>query len=382
LRHAHSGHSRYSNPQPTLQQISSSKAKNIVADLETEQTAYDLLQDQEVDRPVEDESIDDATFMEPDIPQQATNKSDDIESDDGSEDTGSSTHTILQYMNEGECVAGRAFTIQEVQEFVLENPQEHVPKKIHPPSYENPWLPFASQHDWDLTSWFAHAQLSKGQIDKWFKTPSLQISPAQNTLKALNSHEDMLNTIYDIPYGISNGDRWLQREITVDPQVLGGRLEKHILRYRPIKQCLEFLLGHRPFASELSWAPVKKSYGTSGPRVYDEMHTGTWWWNTQSRLPPGATVVPIIIATDKTLMTQHAGDRTAWPLYIQVGNLNRRTRRKQTTPATLLVALLPTSKATTKNSDIKLNSIIKSKLYHQCMKTFFERKLYHNQYST
>jgi hypothetical protein len=47
-------------------------------------------------------------------------------------------------MNKGECIAGRAFTIQEVQEFVLENSQEHVPKKIYPLLYKNPWLLFAS----------------------------------------------------------------------------------------------------------------------------------------------------------------------------------------------------------------------------------------------
>jgi hypothetical protein len=295
---------------------------------------------------------------------------DDTESNHGSEITGSSAYTIIQYMNEGECIAGRPLTVQEAEDLQIDR-EERLPKKTTSPSHDNPWLPFASQNDWDLTSWFAHAQVSKGHIDDFFKRPSLLIPTACGPPGTLNSYKNMVDTIYNIPYGIPGGDRWLEQEIIVEPQLRGGMPEKHILRYRPIKQCLEFLLGHRPFAS---WAPIKKSYGTSGPRIYDEMHTGTWWWDTQRKLPPGATIVPVITATDTTLMTQQAGDRTAWPLYIESGNLNRRTRRKQTTPATLLVGLLPISKAVSKNSDSNLNATNKSDLYHQSMKIIFERR--------
>jgi hypothetical protein len=58
------------------------------------------------------------------------------------------------------------------------------------------------------------------------------------------------------------------------------------------------------------------------------MHTVEWWWDTQQNLPRGATVVPIIIGTDKTLMTKLRGDVNVWPVYITIGNLPRVVRRK------------------------------------------------------
>jgi len=36
-----------------------------------------------------------------------------------------------------------------------------------------------------------------------------------------------------------------------------------------------------------------------------------WWWETQEQLPLGATVVLIILASDKTQLTQHTGGKKA-----------------------------------------------------------------------
>jgi hypothetical protein len=52
------------------------------------------------------------------------------------------------------------------------------------------------------------------------------------------------------------------------------------------------------------------------------MNTAEWWWETQFALPATSTIVPLLLATDKTLLTQHHGDTTAWPVYLTVGNLD------------------------------------------------------------
>ena len=157
---------------------------------------------------------------------------------------------------------------------------------------DNPWYPFASNHDWDLMSWFASNSTSKQAIEDWFKTPSFATS-ARNIPGAMKSYSDMMRFVYQIPYGIGDNDQWLQRHVEIRSHIRGGRPEVHIILYRPIQSCLEFLLGHEPFALDLVWGPVKKSYGPDGDRVYDEMHTGTWWWDLQAQLPPGAAAVPI-----------------------------------------------------------------------------------------
>jgi hypothetical protein len=56
-------------------------------------------------------------------------------------------------------------------------------------------------------------------------------------------------------------------------------------------------------------------------------YTGNWWWETHNKLPPGSTVVPILIAVDKTLMMMLDGDTVCWLVYMTIGNLERDVRR-------------------------------------------------------
>ncbi|ESK83972.1 hypothetical protein Moror_7503 [Moniliophthora roreri MCA 2997] len=51
------------------------------------------------------------------------------------------------------------------------------------------------------------------------------------------------------------------------------------------------------------------------------MWTGKWWELMQSRLPQSATIAPIIIATDKTQLTQFSGNKQAYPVYLTIGNI-------------------------------------------------------------
>ncbi|KAG1907532.1 uncharacterized protein F5891DRAFT_1124469 [Suillus fuscotomentosus] len=39
----------------------------------------------------------------------------------------------------------------------------------------------------------------------------------------------------------------------------------------------------------------------------------------QKVLPDGATIAPIILASDKTLLSQFQGDKSVWPVYMSIG---------------------------------------------------------------
>ncbi|KIJ27029.1 hypothetical protein M422DRAFT_98210, partial [Sphaerobolus stellatus SS14] len=70
------------------------------------------------------------------------------------------------------------------------------------------------------------------------------------------------------------------------------------------------------------------------------MWSGSWWWDIQSRLPPGSTVAPIIVASDATTLSQFGGDKVAWPVYITIGNVSKGARRQPNRRATLLLGYL------------------------------------------
>ncbi|KAH9840302.1 uncharacterized protein C8Q71DRAFT_702984, partial [Rhodofomes roseus] len=58
---------------------------------------------------------------------------------------------------------------------------------------------------------------------------------------------------------------------------------------------------------------------------------------------PGATVVPLIISSDKTQLTQFR-NKTAYPVYLTIGNLPKEIRRKPSHRGQILLAYLPASR--------------------------------------
>jgi len=50
--------------------------------------------------------------------------------------------------------------------------------------------------------------------------------------------------------------------------------------YRDILEVLKYLLHLKFFAPHMFWAPVRH-FDTQKERVYMEMNTSSWWWDTQ-----------------------------------------------------------------------------------------------------
>ena len=55
------------------------------------------------------------------------------------------------------------------------------------------------------------------------------------------------------------------------------------------------------------------------------MHTGDWWWKQQIEHPFKATIIPILLSSNKLIMSFSYWDQTLWLIYITIGNLNLKT---------------------------------------------------------
>lgn len=78
------------------------------------------------------------------------------------------------------------------------------------------------------------------------------------------------------------------------------------------------------------------------------------------------TIVPIIISSDKTQLTQFR-NKTAYPVYITIGNLPKHVRRKPSRQAQILLAYLPTSKLSHISNKASRRRCM-ANLFHSCMK--------------
>ncbi|KZT66802.1 hypothetical protein DAEQUDRAFT_714317 [Daedalea quercina L-15889] len=140
-------------------------------------------------------------------------------------------------------------------------------------------------------------------------------------------------------------------------------------------QCFTFrdvhaLWGDPEFAPLLVIAP-ERHYADANKmiRVYFDMHTGKWWWATQKEIEkthPGATIIPLIISSDKTQLTLF-GSKAAYPVYLTIGNLPKEIRRKPSRRGQILLAYLPTSSlGHIKNKSARRRAL--ANLFHACMK--------------
>ena len=88
----------------------------------------------------------------------------------------------------------------------------------------------------------------------------------------------------------------------------------------------------------------------------------------QSILPQGATVAPIIISTDKTQLTQFSGNRSAYPVYMTLGNIPKALRRKPSEHACVLIGYLSVDKVDGAGITEKKQRALVQQLFHASVK--------------
>lgn len=148
----------------------------------------------------------------------------------------------------------------------------------------NPYAPFKSKMDWDFARWTklrgpgstAATELMSmdGVCDFNLQWPLLcsNNTQYQERLGLSYKNTNELNNIID---GLPSRPKFMHSKITVGDETLD-------LYHRDILECVRALFGDPEFSPHLVFVP-ERHYADQNKtqRIYSDLHTGKWWWNTQ-----------------------------------------------------------------------------------------------------
>ncbi|KAI0310832.1 hypothetical protein OF83DRAFT_1295682 [Amylostereum chailletii] len=212
------------------------------------------------------------------------------------------------------------------------------------------WHPFASKMDWEIARW---AKLRA--IDGVQEQLGLSFKTAKDLNKVLDSQ---------LP---GARPQFKRGQVVIDGH-------SYDIYFRDVMECIKALYGDPEFAEHLVFAP-ERHYADPDQTIpmYGEMHTGKWWWRTQINLEgekPGATIIPIIISSDKTQLTLFR-NRAAYPVYLTIGNIPKDIRRKPSRHAQILLGYLPTSRLS-HMKDAQTRCLALANIFHAALRTILK----------
>ncbi|KIJ50249.1 hypothetical protein M422DRAFT_245496 [Sphaerobolus stellatus SS14] len=226
--------------------------------------------------------------------------------------------------------------------------------------------PFEDREEWDLASWLMSSGISQTAIDKFLK---LDITRNRTKTSYLDKH-NLLEKVDSLPGGAG----WTCYSFSIRGDMLdynGERITEELdIWFRDPVECVRELMGNPIFRNVLKYAP-ERLYNDKEKleQVYNEMWTAEWWWDLQGKLPPGVTIAPVIIASDKTQLSLFSGDKQAWPVYISIGNISKATRCQSSKRAMILLGYIPVTKLNCISPSARQGAAYR--LFHYCMSVVF-----------
>ena len=78
-------------------------------------------------------------------------------------------------------------------------------------------------------------------------------------------------------------------------------------------------------------------------------------------------MIPVLLATDKMVLIEHAKDLAQWPVYLTIGNLSYEIQRSRIRPGRIIVSLI----FIYKKDSLK----VKMEIYYQTIEVIIKYKL-------
>lgn len=183
----------------------------------------------------------------------------------------------------------------------------------------NPYYPFRSRGEWSLAK-FLVENFTQTQINQFLTLPWFN----DNTKPSFTSAEQLLGWVDALP----SGPKWQSTVLIVEGY---PTTEPIHLIWRNAEEVVASLFGDPIFGANMMFDPIQIT--TTFGREYSEWFSAHEAHRIQDSLPEGATIVPILAASDKTPVTRMTGGLEMHPLFISIGNIPGNIRMAATSHA-------------------------------------------------
>ncbi|KAG1857798.1 hypothetical protein F4604DRAFT_1536272, partial [Suillus subluteus] len=222
----------------------------------------------------------------------------------------------------------------------------------------NPYFPFAGKPDWEMAAFLLRLDLSMADIDEFLKLGFNRKLPLSfHSSRELRGRAEML----------PSPPQW---KYQIVPTEFPTTKTLQIFYRDPIK-CLQSLLSHPMLADSFDFIP-RKVYAEAehAVRVYYGFMTGDRAWELQEDLPNGVTLLSVVLSSDKTKVSNLAGNCYAHPLLITLANIDPDVRAKGYLQAYIPLALLLVAKFIHRVKH--MHGVLADRLLHQCIDIVIE----------
>ncbi|KAG8724800.1 hypothetical protein FRC09_013986 [Ceratobasidium sp. 395] len=191
--------------------------------------------------------------------------------------------------------------------------------------------PLEQPSSFETGEWLCELPISNADRDRYFMIERHKKGILFENTTQLYWHVDAL----------PHGPDWSHRNMKVSTR---EGSETFDLWKRSSLEAVEALIGDVNFDGKIRYAPEQHFRITPDGRrvrVWSEACTGDWWWRTQDKLGPNATIASVLLATDETHLSLICGNRKAWPVYITIANIDKDVRKCTSERAMLLIGYIP-----------------------------------------
>ena len=164
---------------------------------------------------------------------------------------------------------------------------------------------FETTFDAAFAHWLQSEDVASNAINRLLQDPNVE---PLSRLLSWKSAKAMRAKMQGHPRELAAvaGD-WYTKDVTVPTMRTASGYARYTLRYRKVEDTIRFLLGHKGFVDDLIYQPYC-TWSTDEPkrRIYSDMASADWWWDTQVNVNiDSATIVLLIVSSDKTQLTNH-----------------------------------------------------------------------------